>query len=268
MFRLQILSKRTENALMMSGSSSDECFSFPQRRTLFEQVSERIGALISNGRWRPGEMLPNEVELASLFGVSQGTMRRALRMLVDTGVLVRQQGKGTFVAEFSRNEGSIYRRFIRLLPDREEDEASPSRSMMLYFERELPPEEVRVALELPLGVKTIHAARALNTSRGLVTHDELWANQEVFDKLTKENLGKHEETMLYAFYQRVCGVTITRCEETVKAKLMPEELRVQFGLPEHTPVIEIRRTAYTYGEKPVEYHVQRSLTDRYHYKIS
>ena len=49
---------------------------------------------------------------------------------------------------------------------------------------------------------------------------------------------------------------------------MPEELRVQFGLPEHTPVIEIRRTAYTYGEKPVEYHVQRSLTDRYHYKIS
>lgn len=63
-------------------------------------------------------MLPNEVELTSLFGVSQGTMRRALRMLVDTGVLVRQQGKGTFVAEFSRNEGSIYRRFIRLLPDR------------------------------------------------------------------------------------------------------------------------------------------------------
>lgn len=72
--------------------------------------------------------------------------------------------------------------------------------MMLYFERELPPEEVRVALELSLGVKTIHAARALNTSRGLVTHDELWANQEVFDKLTKENLGKHEEKMLYAFY--------------------------------------------------------------------
>ena len=51
---------------------------FSQRQMLFEQVSERMGALISNGRWRPGEMLPNEVELAGMFGVSQGTMRRAL----------------------------------------------------------------------------------------------------------------------------------------------------------------------------------------------
>ena len=243
---------------MMSGSSSDECFSFPQRRTLFEQVSERIGALISNGRWRPGEMLPNEVELASLFGVSQGTMRRALRMLVDTGVLVRQQGRGTFVAEFSRNEGSIYRRFIRLLPDREEDEASPSRSMMLYFERELPPEEVRVALELPLGVKTIHAARALNTSRGLVTHDELWANQEVFDKLTKENLGKHEETMLYAFYQRVCGVTITRCEETVKAKQRPIVI-ITSNAEKELPDAFLRRCVFHYIEFPEQEQMEAIL---------
>lgn len=72
---------------MMSGNSCDDSFRFPQRRTLFEEVSERVGGLISKGRWHPGEMLPNEVELAGMFGVSQGTMRRALKMLVDTGVL-------------------------------------------------------------------------------------------------------------------------------------------------------------------------------------
>ncbi|MEI3354969.1 MAG: GntR family transcriptional regulator [Duodenibacillus massiliensis] len=240
---------------------------FSQRQMLFEQVSERMGALISNGRWRPGEMLPNEVELAGMFGVSQGTMRRALGKLVDTGVLIRYQGKGTFVAEYSRNEGKVYQRFIRLMPDSEADEALPSKSVMLYFERELPPEDVRNALDLPVGVKTIHAARTLNTAQGLVTHDELWANPEVFEKLTKENLARHEEKMLYAFYQRACGVTITKCEEMLKAKLMPEDLCSEFGLSAPTPVIEIRRTAFTYGDKPVEFHIQRCLTDRYHYQI-
>lgn len=252
---------------MMSGNSGDDSFRFPQRRTLFEEVSERIGGLISKGKWHPGEMLPNEVELAGMFGVSQGTMRRALKMLVDTGVLVRRQGKGTFVAEFSRNEGSLYERFIRLVPDCEADEASPTQSTMLCFELELPPEEVRTALELPVGVKAIHAARALSTTQGLVTHDELWANREVFERMTKDNLEHHEERMLYAFYQRACGVTITRCEETLKARLMPEEICRAFGLSANTPVIEVRRTAYTLGEKPVEYHIQRSLTDRYHYKL-
>lgn len=119
------------------------------------------------------------------------------------------------------------------MPDCEADEASPTQAEMLFFELELPPEEVRAALELPVGVKAIHAARALNTTQGLVTHDELWANREVFERMTKDNLEHHEERMLYAFYQRACGVTITRCEETLKARLMPEAICRRSASCEH-----------------------------------
>ena len=70
---------------------------FPNRLTLFEQVSQSLSRLISEKKWRPGEMLPNETELAQMFNVSPGTMRRALKLLVDKGVLIRHQGKGTFV---------------------------------------------------------------------------------------------------------------------------------------------------------------------------
>ena len=76
---------------------------FPNRLTLFEQVSQSLSRLISEKKWRPGEMLPNETELAQMFNVSPGTMRRALKLLVDKGVLIRHQGKGPFVAEFSNN---------------------------------------------------------------------------------------------------------------------------------------------------------------------
>lgn len=74
-------------------------FVFPQRLTLFEQVSKTLAEMICHGKWAPGEMLPNEIELAHSFNVSQGTMRRALNLLVDKGALIRRQGKGTFVAE-------------------------------------------------------------------------------------------------------------------------------------------------------------------------
>ena len=241
---------------------------FPRRETLFKQVSSRIAALIHQGKWKPGEMLPNEVELAQMFSVSQGTMRRALKMLVDTGVLIRRQGRGTFVSEFSHNENLVYNRYIRLFPDSSRDDASPTRTDLILFETVSAPDMVLDALHLPVGTQVIHAARVLCASSGLVTYDELWAVAKDFTLMTEQNLRRHDEKMLYAYYQKTCGVTITRCDEAIKAVLMPEELCRQYGLRSPLPVIEIRRTAYTYGDRPVEFHLQRSVTDRYHYKAS
>lgn len=93
-----------------------------------------------------------------------------------------------------------------------------------------------------------------------------WANATIFHELNEHNLAKHEEKMLYAFYQRVCGVTITNCTEELRAVLLTDELCACFQTQSPKPAIEVRRTAYTYNNLPVEYHVQISLTDRYHYK--
>ena len=92
-------------------------FVFPQRLTLFEQVSKTLAEMICHGKWAPGEMLPNEIELAHSFNVSQGTMRRALNLLVDKGALIRRQGKGTFVAEMRANEAHFQKRYNKLDPD-------------------------------------------------------------------------------------------------------------------------------------------------------
>ena len=66
---------------------------------LYKQVEEHVTQLIVEQRWKPGEMLPNEFALAEEFGVSQGTVRKALNSLTQAKILTRRQGVGTFVSE-------------------------------------------------------------------------------------------------------------------------------------------------------------------------
>ena len=253
---------------MTPSSSSTAHLLFPRRETLFEQVSRALSNQIHAGRWKPGELLPNEIELATEFQVAQGTMRRALKLLVDSGLLIRQQGRGTFVAEFRHNEDIVYKRYIRLVPDTPQSEDLVSTSSdLLTFETIPAPEAIRQVLALEPSAEVIHAIRSLKSRGRLVTYDEMWANAAIFHRLTAHNLMHHEEKMLYSFYQSACGVTITRSEETLKAVLMPETLCNALSLTSPIPVMEVRRLAFTFNEQPVEYHRQLSLTDRYHYRV-
>jgi GntR family transcriptional regulator len=65
----------------------------------YAQLREMLWSAISAGHWRPGDKLPTESELTRLTPFSLGTVQRALRALVDEGLVVRAQGSGTFVAE-------------------------------------------------------------------------------------------------------------------------------------------------------------------------
>lgn len=83
---------------------------------LYAQVKERLRNKIQEGTWTQGQMIPNELELADLFQVSQGTIRRALKELVNEGVLIRIQGKGTYVASFTQNVNTLRERIIGFIP--------------------------------------------------------------------------------------------------------------------------------------------------------
>jgi GntR family transcriptional regulator len=71
----------------------------------YAQLRETILSVIQAGYWKPGEQLPTESELTHLTPYSLGTVQRALRALVDEGLIMRSQGSGTFVAE---ERASIY----------------------------------------------------------------------------------------------------------------------------------------------------------------
>jgi DNA-binding GntR family transcriptional regulator len=64
---------------------------------LYVQVRNTLSARIAGGEWRPEQMLPCEVTLGLAYGVSQGTIRKALDLMEREGLITRTQGRGTFV---------------------------------------------------------------------------------------------------------------------------------------------------------------------------
>src|SRR5438105_12678742 len=87
----------------------------PAFSPLYQQIKGLILQSLQAGEWKPGEAIPSEVELAARFRVSQGTVRKAIDELASENILLRRQGKGTFVA--SHNEPSYQYRFLRVTPD-------------------------------------------------------------------------------------------------------------------------------------------------------
>ena len=70
----------------------------PSFRPLYEQIKVLLTQSLIAGEWHPGEAIPSEQELAQRFKVSQGTVRKAIDELAAENILIRRQGKGTFVA--------------------------------------------------------------------------------------------------------------------------------------------------------------------------
>lgn len=257
----------------MSTNESFPSFSLERRDMLFERVAAEVEKLIESERWKVGEFLPNEVELAKSFGVSQGTVRRALKILVDKGILVRQQGRGTFVADYAASAGKVASRYVRLLPDENEPDL-PAVTRVEAFDvaaaATLPLEVVR-ALKVNDRDEVIHVKRShlilVNGRETPVSFDEHFLAADVFQKLTPQNFARHRDRVLYAFYQNECGVTITSYREEVKAALLEGEYAARYDIALPEPMLIGRRTAYTLGNRPVEYRIQRYLTRHYHFLI-
>lgn len=245
----------------------------PKRDALFERLAGEVERLIESGRWKVGEFLPSEIQLAEDFHVAQGTVRRALKILVDKGILVRQAGRGTFVADYRHAEQQVADRYVRLVPDADEP-SLPTCTRVDVFEIQTAGQytpSVAHHLELSSGDPVIHVERTHviqeNGREEVVTFDEHYLNAAVFRRLTRENMTRHYDRVLYAFYQNELGVTIVSYDEEIKAALLDADKCRRCGLEAPQPVLMCTRVAFALGQLPVEYRIQRSLTNRYHISV-
>src|SRR5512132_1469077 len=87
----------------------------PAFSPLYQQIKGLILQSLQAGEWKPGEAIPSEMELAARFRVSQGTVRKAIDELAAENLVVRRQGKGTFVSTHA--EQHVRYRFLKLVPD-------------------------------------------------------------------------------------------------------------------------------------------------------
>jgi GntR family transcriptional regulator len=233
----------------------------PAYQPLYRQIKHLITESLVAGEWRPGEPIPSEFELAQRYSVSQGTVRKAISELADQNLLVRHQGRGTFVASHSEERKNFP--FLRITPDSGSLDSVAAKLIDLW--RIKLDAESAGRLSVPEAASAYLIRRLLAPAGDNVVYEEIRLPAAVFDGLAAETVDAHH-CMLYSMYEAVFGVRILSVDERIKAVAAEGEIAARLELDDGTPVLLIDRIAYTYGKKPVELRRSYCNTRGHHYR--
>ena len=236
----------------------------PSFSPLYQQIKTLILQSLQAGEWKPGEPIPSEMELAARFRVSQGTVRKAIDELAAENLVVRRQGKGTFVATHA--ERHVQYRFLKLVPDSGDTAAEgPAERTIVDCRRQRASAEVARALALRTGDPVLQVRRVL-AYRGVPTIlEDLWLPGTPFKGLTAERLRASRGPM-YAMFETEFGVRMVRAQEKIRAVLPDAEQAGLLGVVAGMPLLSVERVALTYHDTPMELRRGLYRTDTHHYR--
>ncbi|NLX16559.1 MAG: GntR family transcriptional regulator [Ramlibacter sp.] len=236
----------------------------PTFSPLYQQIKQAMLHSLQAGEWKPQEAIPSEMELAKRYSVSQGTVRKAIDELAAENLVIRRQGKGTFVA--SHNERHVEYRFLRLYPDHGTlDSEGPAQRTILECRRLRATAELAEALQLASGESVLQVRRVLSLGGVPTILEDMWLPASLFKGLTAEQLSEHQGPT-YGLFERDFGVRMTRAEERVRATLPTAEQAELLQVDPAMPLLQVERTSLTYNDKPVEIRKALYRTDTHHYR--
>jgi GntR family transcriptional regulator len=227
-------------------------------RPLYIQVREELVRHLADGRWQPGAALPSEQELARELGVSQGTARKALDSLTADHILVRRQGRGTFVAEFE--ESRILFQFFRLYPDSGERLFPTSRVLARTTDRATARERSMLGLEA--GAKVLRVERVRYHSEEPILREIISLAADRFPGFPE---AREIPNNVYQLYSQRWGATVTKIREKLKAIAASADDSAALKCAKGTPLLQIERVALDINRRPIEFRRSFCLTERMHY---
>lgn len=232
----------------------------PTFSPLYRQIKDFMIRSLEAGEWGPGDAIPSEAELATRFNVSQGTVRKAIDEMAAENLLVRRQGKGTFVA--THDDPRSFFRFLRLVPDNGELNHSLSEPLSC---RNVPASaEVAQALGIAPGDNVLAVERLLRFAGEAVVFDEIYLIGDMFRGLEMERMRAYEGS-LYSLLESDFGVRMVRAEERLRAVAADTRCAAHLGVDAGEPLLLVERIAFTYGNKPVEWRRGFYCTRHHHY---
>jgi GntR family transcriptional regulator len=228
-------------------------------KPLYAQVREQLTERIARGQWQPGELLPSETEIAAELGVSQGTVRKALDDMTAANLLVRRQGRGTYVAR--HDEDRILFRFFKVLRDDGRRQFPASRVLDVRQGTVEPAERQR--LGLTPGATVIRIMRVRSLGEGPIAAERIVLPGSLFAAL----LGSEIPNNLYDLYANRFGITVAGAREEIKAAAASEEVAAALDLPSGTPVLAVDRVAVALDGRVVEWRLTHYDTRAAHYAL-
>jgi GntR family transcriptional regulator len=233
----------------------------PSFQPLYLQIKSLLEHSLESREWAPGKAIPSEIDLAGRFGVSQGTVRKAIDALAADNLVVRRQGKGTFVATHTEERASKFR-FLRIRRNDGHDEYPASR--LLDIRRGKASAECGRLLDLKPGDPVLALRRVLEWAGEPVVLDEITLPAALFRGLTRARYEAYHGPM-YGFFESQFGVRMLKAQERLAAIAADPASAAILGVAVGAPLLAVERVTLTYGDRPVE--VRRGLctTRAHHY---
>lgn len=228
---------------------------------LYMQIKDLLVARVTEGEWAPGDIIPSEMQLARELSVSQGTVRKAITELVEKNVLVRRQGRGTFVAAHDDDRALFH--FFHIVNDSGNKILPESKTLSCRRKRALRREAEKLNLSIGSQVVCIDRIRYLDTQPTIL--ETIILPTELFGDLGKPR-ACDLPNMLYELYETRFGITIHRADEQLRAVAASEHDASLLDLDAGAPLLKIERTALTLDGTPVELRISRCSTSKHHYQ--
>ncbi|MDY0330744.1 MAG: GntR family transcriptional regulator [Thiomonas sp.] len=239
----------------------------PSFSPLYRQIKGLITRSLQQGEWKPGEIIPSEADLARRFGVSQGTVRKAVDELAADGLLLRRQGRGTFVS--THHEERVKFRFLRLVPDAIAEGArampQPMERQFLECKRIRASQDVARALGIKAGEGITQIRRLLLLAGEPVVYEDIYLPGPAFRGLTAERLESYRGP-LYALFESEFSTRMVRAEEKLRAVNASAQEAELLRVREAEALLLVERLSFSYGELPAEYRRGLYNTRHHHYR--
>lgn len=227
---------------------------------LYQSIKLELIRAISGGKVQAGMALPTEKELSERYNVSIGTVRRAMADLVAEKVLVRQQGRGTFLAPFDSTR--MLNSFWHIV--RKDGVREIPIVQTLRFEETTANARTAERLKIRVGEPIFQIVNLMLLGGAPTLLDGIQIPRALFPSLTHSQFVKRDST-IYDLYRNDFGVTIARTVDQLSSVPADADTAKKLDIALGTPLLEIVRVAYAFEDQPVE--LRRSLlnTEKYEF---
>lgn len=232
----------------------------PLGAPLYKETRRQLLDALSGGEWKPGEAIPAERRLSERFGISIGTLRRAIDELVAENILIRQQGRGTFVATHTRDRLLFH--FFHVVPE-SGAKAYPD-VQLLSFARGRADRTAAEKLAIAQGAPVLRIRNRLQLGGAPIIVDDITLPADRFAGLTEVQFRDRPST-IYNLYQQAFRISVVRTSERLRATLADAGLAALLAIAPGAPLLQIRRVAQAYNDAPVEYRVSHVNTAHHEY---
>ena len=233
----------------------------PNFQPLYKQVYDYMTAKLVRGELKPSEALPSEQALAAELNVSQGTVRKALDLMVSENLLERRQGKGTFVSEYTQ-ESSLFRFFhfrepngSHLIPD----------SKVISIKRRACTKAEAKHLSLQAKEKIVELRRVRTLKNKPVIVEKIIQPLSVFPDIDKMD---DLPNSLYTLYQEKFAISIVEVREELRAVTVPSDYASYLEINTGAAVLLVERASVNIDGRIVEWSEAFCKTEDFVYSVN